>query len=109
MLKSGIYFFLIASVFTSCCKKKDCDDINSIDAIHLINFTEEGADTVIILSFPKNSNYASVIDSFFFFSIVDPYSGTISILTRDNITVDRDYIIRFSNSVEYKLDGFIFN
>lgn len=73
----------------SCCTKKDCEEM--IEGITLKNFTNQDADSIIIKSYQKNSNFSILSDSTF-------ESGTLSSSYPDKL------IIHFPHGFNYDLD-----
>ncbi len=47
----------------SCCTKKECIGADEIHEINFYNFSQADLDTIIIISYSKNSDFASPIDS----------------------------------------------
>ncbi|HQE12479.1 MAG TPA: hypothetical protein PLQ78_07005 [Flavipsychrobacter sp.] len=58
--------FLMVGVLlgiSSCCTKKRCIGADNIYEINFYNFSETNLDTITIISYAKNSNFSTIIDS----------------------------------------------
>ena len=89
----------------SCCTKKYCVGADEIYEINFYNFSETDLDTITIISYTKNSNFSTIIDS----SITQASKSgdSFSAYTNNKINTDLDYKIKLiSTGQVYTLTGF---
>jgi hypothetical protein len=100
-MKSVTFTVLISGlllVVNSCCTKKYCVGADDIYEIKFYNFSQADLDTIIILSYTKNSNFTTSIDSF-----TTQASNTgdyFSANTNDNLNTNLDYKIKLYSTGE---------
>ena len=92
-------------MITSCCTKMDCDGVDEINEILLLNFSSTEVDTVIWMRFSKNSGFTIPVDS-----IITTASerGTDLVLNLKNkLDVAYDYQMYLpATASNYRLSGF---
>lgn len=89
----------------SCCTKRECLGVHEIYDIYFYNFSQADLDTIIIISYSKNSNFTTQIDSFVTQagSTGDPFSAS----TGKRIHIDLDYKIKLPSTGQvFTLTGF---
>ena len=89
----------------SCCTKKDCTGADDIYEINFYNFSLEDLDTIILISYSKNTNFTTIIDSSV--TKADLKADYFSAYTNHKLNTDFDYKIKlFSTLHVYTLTGF---
>jgi len=100
------YFVIILLSFliSSCCGKKKCTD--TVYEIQLINFTMPQADSIIIISYQKNTTVK--VDSIFTTAKNSQTNNSLLVISFLNgLNINWDYKIRFvSIGKEYLLNKF---
>ena len=107
---SALVFVMVIFCFDSCFNQEKpttkCDDINYKDGLEFFGYAETELDTIKIISFQKNSNYKTVIDSFLLFPekiIKYPLENYISInIQKKPLNTSFDYEV-ICNSDSFQL------
>jgi hypothetical protein len=112
-MKSKIlkYFTIIlfAVLVSSCCHKKLCT--NDVVEIPIVNFTMQEADSVIVISYQKNTNFTAKVDSVFTAAKNSQVNASLLVIPFiHGLNIDLDYKIRFvSIGKIYLLNNFSLN
>jgi len=89
----------------SCCTKKGCSGADDIYEINFYNFSQTDLDTITIISYSKNSNFNTTIDS----SVTQATltGDYFSAYTNNKLNTDIDYKIKlFSTGQVFTLTDF---
>lgn len=99
-------FILFAVLISSCCGRKYCPSVvDQINEIHLVNFTLQESDSIIIKTYQKNTS--SMIDSSFTQAKYRTGTSDLLIFTPQVININLDYSIQFlSISKTYLITNF---
>jgi hypothetical protein len=89
----------------SCCTKKDCIGADDIYEIKFYNFQQAELDTLEIISYARNSNFTTIIDSLVTHAYIE--GDYFSAYANSKINTDLDYKIKsVSTGQVYKLTEF---
>lgn len=89
----------------SCCTKKGCIGADEIYEINFYNFSQNDLDTITIISYSKNTNFTTVIDSCV--TQANLTGDYFSAYTNNRINTDLEYKIKlFSTGQVFTLTGF---
>jgi hypothetical protein len=93
-------------LLSSCCHKKDCEEW--IDNFELKNFTEQDADSIILKSYQKSSNFTMLSDSIFTSGVYPTdFPGKLIIYLQHNFNDELEYKIEvLSIGKTYSITGF---
>jgi hypothetical protein len=100
------FILLVAgvSLLTSCCSRKNCDDIY-YNNISLTGFTVNKIDTVYIKSYDRNTGFTVLKDSFFTSAATGP-AGTLQVHLTKSISNACDYKVLIpSLNKSYEITG----
>ena len=103
-----VFHVLIGFVVSSCCHKKDCDGVENIAEINLINFSLTQVDSIVIKTYQKDSNFDSMIDSFFTNARGRQEGDSdLIIFMPQRLNMSLDYEIEFTEiNMKYFMSGF---
>lgn len=108
------YFALLVLIvgiilLNSCCQKKSCIGVDDIQGIELVYFTESDMDSAMMVTYEKNSDFCTSIDTFklleYEYNQVDSV-GILLMKERLNTNLDYKLIMPFINQ-SYELTEFI--
>ncbi|MBS1782297.1 MAG: hypothetical protein JSS78_04465 [Bacteroidetes bacterium] len=89
----------------ACCTKKYCISSDEIHEIEFYNFPHANLDTIVLISYVKNSNFTTAIDSST--TQANKTGNYSTVYTKNKIITTYDYKIKFlSTSQVFALTGF---
>lgn len=92
-MKKIIFFALVLWTIQACCTKKDCS--TGLYEISIRGFEYSEKDTIIILTYEKNSGFTQRLDSTVA-QVTESGDGSALIYFSGQLDVNRDYKILFS-------------
>ncbi|HET6558385.1 MAG TPA: hypothetical protein VFG54_13790 [Prolixibacteraceae bacterium] len=79
-------------ILNSCCQKKKCYGVEYVSDIEFIGFTQSELDSVMMVTYEKNSDFCSPIDTFKMLELEDNNTETNGILVMENrLNLNLDY------------------
>ena len=107
--KSYLIILIVCIVSYSCCTKKYCGGIDSINTIDFVGYNTYELDTIILKKYEKNSSYQIAIDSFilrgqsYYPDSLKNYIGM-----QKNLSIEFDYtvLVKKYNRI-YKIGNFV--
>lgn len=79
-------------LLNSCCQKKECLGVEHINAIELYHFTESDMDSVVLVTYEKNSDFCTSIDTFKTLTYEPTQTDSVGILLmKERLNPNLDY------------------
>jgi hypothetical protein len=104
-IKLTVLTIILVFGINSCCTKKGCLGADDIYEISFHNFTQAELDTIIIISYVRNSDFTALIDSTV--TKATENGGFFSAYTNNKIDTDLDYKVELiSTGHVFTLTGF---